>query len=265
MPEPIAPVRMLIDFDGTLVEPNVAIILVEEFATDGRNLAHQVDDELHSGKITLREAWSRQVALLPPDRVPEMAQWAVDHTPFRKGAFRLLELLKETKVPSYIVSGGLDFYIHPILKRAGIHLPVLSDSMEATPDGGLRVTHPHGHATCRLCGICKAQAVRSIVPPAERTIFAGDGSTDKYAAEVADLVFARRRLKGFCEKAGIPFYAFEDFDPVTDQLSRWLLEGEPFPELRRVGVSGSACPISSGLAAEPFPAVGGRLTPGAKA
>ena len=241
------PLRMLIDFDGTLAEPNVAIILVEEFAKDGRNLAHQVDDELHAGKITLREAWSRQVALLPADRVDEMAEWAIDNTPLRKGAFQLLDLLKRNHVSTYIVSGGLDFYIHPILKAAGIDLPVLSDSMERTDQGALRVVHPHGHATCRLCGICKAQAVRTIYPKAERTIFAGDGSTDKYAAEVADIVFARRRLKGYCEASGIPYYPFEEFGPVTDQMRRWLELGEPFPAPRPIGLKGSPCPISDGL------------------
>jgi 2-hydroxy-3-keto-5-methylthiopentenyl-1-phosphate phosphatase len=243
--------RMLIDFDGTLVEPNVAIILVEAFARDGHTLAHQVDEELHSGKITLREAWTRQVAMLPPDRIPEMAQWSVENTPLRSGALELLGLLRTHQVPTYIVSGGLDFYIYPILKHAGIDLPVLSDSMERGTDGTLHVTHPHGHATCRLCGICKAQAVRTITPPAQRTVFAGDGSTDKYAAEVADIVFARRRLKGYCESSGIPFYPFEDFAPVTSQLKRWLEGVEPYPAQRAIGLSGSPCPISHGLATGP--------------
>lgn len=251
MSETPVPLRMLVDFDGTLVEPNVAIILVEEFATDGHRLAHQVDEELHSGKITLREAWSRQVAMLPADRIPEMAQWAVEHTPLRAGAHELLDLLHDRKVPTYIVSGGLDFYIHPILRAAGIDLPVLSDSMERAADGTLRVTHPHGHATCRLCGICKAQVVRNLTPPATRTIFAGDGSTDKYAAEVADIVFARRRLKGYCEASGVPFYPFEEFHPITAQLRRWLVEGEPLPPLRSVGLRTSLCPISNGLATAP--------------
>ncbi|MCI4331476.1 MAG: HAD-IB family phosphatase [Thermoplasmata archaeon] len=251
MNPPSVPLRMLIDFDGTLVEPNVAIILVEEFARDGHRLAHQVDEELHSGKITLREAWTRQVAMLPADRIPEMAAWSVEHTPLREGALELLALLNSHQVPTYIVSGGLDFYIHPILRASGIELPVLSDSMERGPDGGLHVLHPYGHATCRLCGICKAQAVRTISPPALRTAFAGDGSTDKYAAEVADIVFARRRLKGYCETSGIPFYPFEAFAPVTERLRRWLDGQEPFPAARHVGLSSSPCPISSELARTP--------------
>ncbi|HEV8050472.1 MAG TPA: MtnX-like HAD-IB family phosphatase [Thermoplasmata archaeon] len=244
-PDPSKTLRMWVDFDGTLVEPNVAIILVEEFARNGKVVAHQIDEELHSGKITLREAWERQVALLPADRMTEMAQWAVENTPFRAGAHELLALLAEHQIPTSIVSGGLDFYIDPILQKAGIDLPVFSDMLRLEPSGALRLSHPHGHATCRLCGICKAQTVQTGTADGRRSVFVGDGSTDKYAAEVADIVFARRRLKGYCETSGIPHFAFEEeFGPVTAQLRRWLDGSEPLPPRRVLGLVDSPCPIS---------------------
>jgi 2-hydroxy-3-keto-5-methylthiopentenyl-1-phosphate phosphatase len=246
LPRPVA--RMFLDFDGTLVEPNVAIILVEEFCPDGQRLAHEVDEELHSGRITLRQAWERQAALLPADRLPEMIDFALKNAPLRGGAQELIRLLQKHRVPITVVSGGLDFYIRPVLEREGFDLPVLSDTAEATPSGFLRVLHPHGHATCRLCGICKAQAIRRVEPGADHTIFAGDGSTDKFAAEVADIVFARRRLRTYCETEGIPHYPFDEFPPVTVQMRRWLEGGEPFPRPRQVGRLASECPISLDLA-----------------
>lgn len=239
-----AALRMWVDFDGTLVEPNVAIILVEEFARDGKRVAHEIDEELHAGKITLRQAWERQVALLPADRMTEMARWAVENTPFRAGAKELLALLERFEVPTSIVSGGLDFYIGPILKEAGIELPVYSDVLTFRPPDTLVLSHPYGHATCRLCGICKAQTVRDTYPDQRRSVFVGDGSTDKYAAEVADIVFARRRLRTYCEDSGIPYYAFEEFSPVTEQLRRWFEAEEALPAPRRLGLATSPCPIS---------------------
>jgi 2-hydroxy-3-keto-5-methylthiopentenyl-1-phosphate phosphatase len=246
-----APFRMLIDFDGTLVEPNVAIILVEEFAPDGRRVAHEIDELLHTGKITLREAWQRQVALLDPLRLKEMAEWAVVHSPLRSGARELVELLERHRIPTTIVSGGLDFYIHPILRHAGFALPVLSDAVEPDGHGGLTLLHPYGHPTCRLCGICKAQVAHPGLGPTIRTAFAGDGSTDRYAAEVADLVFARRRLKLYCDKAQIPYYPFEDFFPVIEQVTKWLEGGEALPTRRSLGVATSECPISLSLVGQP--------------
>ena len=247
------PFRMLVDFDGTLVEPNVAIILVEEFAADGKRVAHEIDELLHTGVITLREAWSRQVALLDAKRLPEMADWAIQNTPFRPGAKELLRLLEKHRIPTTIVSGGLDFYIDPILRHAGIDLPVYSDRIRPNAAGGLDLLHPYGHATCRLCGICKAQLTYPFPAPPLRTAFAGDGSTDRYAAEVADIVFARRRLKLYCDKAQIPYIPFEDFHPVIAQLAEWLERGRPLPRPRALGVASSACPISTFLAARASP------------
>ncbi|MCI4341577.1 MAG: HAD-IB family phosphatase [Thermoplasmata archaeon] len=247
-----SPVQMLIDFDGTLVEPNVAILLVEQFATDGERVAKEVDDQLHAGQITLREAWQRQVDLLPADRLPEMAQWAVEQTPLRAGARELLALLSRHQVPTAIVSGGLDFYIHPVLRAAGISLPVYCDVLEVDAERRhTTLAHPYGHPTCRLCGICKAQTIRGFASEHRLTMFAGDGSTDRYAAEVADLVFARRRLRLYCESAGVPYFPFDDFAPVTAQLEQWLTGKEPWPARRPLGLGRSDCPISRELAQVP--------------
>ena len=250
---PADTLRIWLDFDGTLVGPNVAIILVEEFAHDGKRVAHEIDLDLHSGKISLRQAWERQVALLPADRMEEMAQWAVRNTPFRPGAKELLDMLRRHAVPTSIVSGGLDFYITPILAHAGIDLPVFSDALTFQPPASLVLSHPYGHATCRLCGICKAQTVLTAPPDGRRSVFIGDGSTDKYAAEVADLVFARKRLATYCEASGIPFYRFDEFGPVTEQLRRWIEAGEPLPPGRRRGLASSPCPISQSMFASGKP------------
>lgn len=238
---------MMIDFDGTLVEPNVAIVLVEEFCPDGARVANEVDLLLHSGKMTLREAWEREAALMRSDQVPEMIRFVEKNIPLREGAHDLLRLLARHRVPTTIVSGGLDFYIAPVLQREKIDLPVLSDTSTVAPDGHLRVLHPHGHATCRLCGICKAQVVRGREPNGRRVVFVGDGSTDQYAAEVADIVFARRRLLDLCRRRGIPAFPFEAFGPVTERVTAWLEGGEALPPPRALGLTDSACPISRAL------------------
>ena len=248
---PVPPLQVLLDFDGTLVGPNVAILLVERFCPDGPRIAHEVDEALHAGRLTLREAWAQQVALLPPDRVTEMVEYVVREVPLRAGARRLLELLREFHVPTAVVSGGLDFFIRPVLAREGIGYPLLADSMEVDAHEPLRVVHPFGHPTCRLCGICKAQVTLDHAPPGVRTVFIGDGSTDRYAAEVAEIVFARHRLKDYCQRSAIPHYPFENFDPVTAQLHRWLTGIEPLPPLRSRGIATSLCPISRDVATKP--------------
>jgi 2-hydroxy-3-keto-5-methylthiopentenyl-1-phosphate phosphatase len=242
--------RVVVDFDGTLVDPNVAIVLVTEFAPGGREVAHEVDRLLHEGKIGLREAWQRQAALLPAERLSEMSRYVRDRVPLRKGAREFLDLTAKHHVPVTIVSGGLEFYIREVLDREELDLPVQSDRLESAPGGGMRVVHPYGHPTCRLCGICKA----GIVERAEtlgRTVFIADGSTDRYAAETSDLVFARHRLLDYCRRAGIACFPFDDFSPVVGQFRSWLEDGNPLPTRRRRGLASSPCPISQRLASMP--------------
>ncbi len=241
------PLRVFVDFDGTLVQPNVAILLVERFAPNGRRVAREVDEQLHQGRITLRQAWDRQAALLPWDQIPAMTEYVVRHVRLRGGAHPFVDLLREHRVPTMIVSGGLDFYIRPILEREGIDLEFRSDTAHRGEDGRIRVTHPYGHAECRRCGICKAQLVHPPEVADPRTVFIGDGSTDRFAAEVADLVFARGRLLAYCREHGIRSYPFEGFTPVTRRLRRWLIGEERWPARRARGIADSPCPISQRL------------------
>ncbi len=243
--------EVLIDFDGTLAESNVAIDLISEFVPDGLQVARRVDEELRAGRITLREAWAEEAGLLRSADLSAMVRYVREKVRLRAGSVELLELLQQYAVPTAVVSGGLGFYIAPLLEREHLQLPVLSDEHRERADGRLEVVHPHGHPSCRLCGICKALAVRSAAERGRRTVFLGDGSTDRYAAEVADIVFARRRLQEICRSRGIRFYPFEDFFPVTEQLRRWLGGGEPPPPVRAAGRGESECPVSVELSRGP--------------
>jgi 2-hydroxy-3-keto-5-methylthiopentenyl-1-phosphate phosphatase len=146
------------------------------------------------------------------------------------------------------VSGGLEFYIREVLDREHLTFPIRSDHLEVVPNGPVRVIHPWGHPTCRLCGICKAAIVDD--GDSKRTVFVADGSTDRYGAEAADIVFARRRLLDYCRRAGIPCFPFEEFGPVTEQFRQWYEKGADLPPPRRRGLSDSPCPISRRLFAD---------------
>jgi 2-hydroxy-3-keto-5-methylthiopentenyl-1-phosphate phosphatase len=239
--------QVFLDFDGTLVEPNVAILVVQEFAPEGRKLAREVDLALHAQKLTLREAWEQEAHALPAGRIPEMVEFVRRRAPLRAGARELLALLRRHGVPTTVLSGGLDVFIRPVLDREGIDLPVLSETAGRDTSEGLIVQHPFGHPTCRICGICKALIVEAPLR-GPRSVFIGDGSTDRYAAEVADVVFARHRLLEFCRANAIPCYAFEDFGPVIERFEAWLEKNEPLPAARVRGSAASPCPISRTLA-----------------
>jgi 2-hydroxy-3-keto-5-methylthiopentenyl-1-phosphate phosphatase len=247
---PSTPVRILVDFDGTFANMNVGVELIERFAPDSVGAFRAINHEFHEGRITLRDAWDRQSALYRNEDRPRMVAFVREHVRLRPGARELIALAERHRIPIEIVSGGFDFYIAPLLEREHLAIPFESDSAVDRPDGPVQVLHPFGHPTCRLCGICKALSVERARSTGARVVFIGDGATDRYAAEVADLVFARRRLVELCRDSAIPYYPFDELFPVVDQLRRWVEGAEPWPPRRRLGVPGSPCPISRGHADE---------------
>jgi 2-hydroxy-3-keto-5-methylthiopentenyl-1-phosphate phosphatase len=248
LPEPSAPTfQVSLDFGGTLVGPNVAELLLTEFLPEGDQSAQKIADALRVGRITAHQARSQQVALLPWDRMEEISGFVRARVPLRPGAREFLSLAEERQIPVTVVSGGLDFYIQEVLDRERLPLPIRSDRLRGSESGRVRVDYPHGHRTCRLCGTCKAGIVSEGFGRAA-TVLIGDGPTDRYAAEIADVVFARGQLLEYCRTAGIRSYGFEDFHSITSQFRRWLDHGEPLPTLTRRGRADSPCPISAALA-----------------
>jgi 2-hydroxy-3-keto-5-methylthiopentenyl-1-phosphate phosphatase len=244
---------VLLDFDGTLAETNVAVTLLERFSPEAMPSFHAISRLFHAGRLTLREAWDRQAALFRAEDRKPMEEFVRTHVRLRPGARELLELLRAHSVPTAVVSGGFDFYIRALLEREGISLPVYSDIAAPRASGPVEVLHPHGNPECLRCGICKARFVRDGQQQGRRVVYVGDGATDEYAAETADIVFARRRLVELCTAAGIPFYPFEDLHPVRREMERWLAGTVPWPDPRRGGRPGSPCPISTEMALErPF-------------
>ena len=48
-----------------------------------------------------------------------------------------------------------------------------------------------------------------------RTIFVGDGLSDRYAAEAADVVFAKDKLAKYCDQQNLSYLFYEDLGRVA--------------------------------------------------
>jgi 2-hydroxy-3-keto-5-methylthiopentenyl-1-phosphate phosphatase len=51
-----------------------------------------------------------------------------------------------------------------------------------------------------------------------RSVYVGDGFSDRCGAEASDLVFARRGLAAYLGERGVPFEPFDDFFQVVRRL-----------------------------------------------
>ena len=112
-----------------------------------------------------------------------------------------------------ILSSGFCELIEPLLAREEIAAEVLANCIDESPlarGEGWRAVW-RDSAVCTVCGeACK----RATLPPGE-IVFVGDGYSDLCAAKAATRVFARDRLCGYLDAAGV---AWEPYDDLFDVL-----------------------------------------------
>lgn len=134
----------------------------------------------------------------------------------KKGFEELAKFAQTHKIPFEIVSGGLDIYIKPILKKHNLPpLPIYCVRGNLTPKG-IKVDFPD-YPTTPLDDF-KAQRVKYYKNKGYTTVFLGDGLVDLEAAREADILFATDYLAELCDKNNIPYKEFKDFTKLLKML-----------------------------------------------
>jgi 2-hydroxy-3-keto-5-methylthiopentenyl-1-phosphate phosphatase len=140
---------------------------------------------------------------------------SIADVPTRPGLDELLDFLDAHGVPAVVVSSGLAALCRAHLRErvrrfAGLY------AMEADLTGPhLRVIAPDAEGD----EIVSKPAILRRHPAAEQVVV-GDSITDRRMAAIAQLVFARDRLVGHCQEAGITFVEWADFHDIRAELAR---------------------------------------------
>jgi 2,3-diketo-5-methylthio-1-phosphopentane phosphatase len=217
---PVAAV--LVDFDGTACSHDVAFDLLQAFGDDGWARYH---DDVDAGTIGLRDAISGQAAMIRADDRTLLA-YALEHCAMDPTFRPFVEWCKSFGVPVTLVSDGFGFYIAPLLRAHGLDgVDVITNTWGRDAEGRACFAFGSGHASCVGCGTCKMQAVVTAREALGPVAFVGDGSTDRYGALYADVVFAKDRLAETCTRDGVPFVPWTSFDDVRERLA----SDEPLP------------------------------------
>lgn len=144
-----------------------------------------------------------------------------------------------------IVSDGLGFYVRSNLASLGVHDLDVATNENTVTDGGAGMSFPFGHPSCFVCGTCKRERVRLHQAEGHAVVFIGDGTSDRYAAAHADMIFAKDGLVRICAAEGWPWIDWSDFSDVhaeverafgdgrlpaaADDLQRWRAQYSPAP------------------------------------
>ena len=124
-----------------------------------------------------------------------------------------------------VVSDGLGFYVRSNLAAMGLtDLPVATNS-NRVEDGGDGMSFPFGHPACFVCGTCKRERVRLHQAAQRVVVFIGDGTSDRYAANHADVIFAKDSLARICAAEGWPYTDWQDFADVTTEVEAAFGDG----------------------------------------
>lgn len=203
------------DFDDTITRVNVTDTILERFA-DRQWLS--IQEDWLAGKLGAREVLEKQMPLVSTHRDELDAlidSFEVD--PY----FADFALYCANEGHSlFILSDGFDYWIERILRRTlsthngALNVPVYACRLTWNRDR-LVISFPYFPEGClHGCATCKPALFDQLRAVAERAVVIGDGVSDLLLARRADTVLAKNGLKEFCERAGIPCYAFGDFRDV---------------------------------------------------
>lgn len=209
------------DFDGTVTSRDNLIAIMKKFDPPGWS---PIKDQILDQRISIREGVQQMFALLPSSAKQQIINYALEQAEIREGFADFVAYTKRHGIPLYIVSGGIDFFVYPLLEPYGPFAGIYCNEADFSNDT-IHIHFPHGcdkHCDSQGCGCCKPSVMRRLMSEQSTSIVIGDSITDLQAAKQADLVIARDFLIDKCEELGIAYEAFESFHDVTDILDAKL-------------------------------------------
>ncbi len=210
-------IRILCDFDGTVTEHDNIIALMTEFAPP------EAFEPLKKGvldqSLSIQSGVGQMFRLLPSDRKQDYIDFLEQRAVIRPGFKTLLSFAKSNGIDFAIVSGGIDFFVQPILQELLTDEAIYCNGSDFSGET-VRIEWPHTcDAACNnQCGCCKTSITRKLKQDGDIIVAIGDSVTDFELAKQADHVYARDYLITLCKQHGIAYTPFETFYDIVDHL-----------------------------------------------
>ena len=224
---PSSPWIVFCDFDGTVTEGDVGNRF-SDFFSSGRT--RPIVQRWLAGEITARKCLEEECKLLDFDAA-QFERFLAEQK-MTPGVHEFVRLLEQQGIPLFILSDGLDLYIGRLLAREGLgHIPIFVN--RARIEGSRVIPEfPYFDQGCGRCGNCKKYHIQRLRQPGQKVLFVGDGYSDRCAAEVADLIFARGDFWHYCRERNITAVSFESFLDITTGVRTIFKAEVPVGSLR---------------------------------
>jgi 2-hydroxy-3-keto-5-methylthiopentenyl-1-phosphate phosphatase len=207
--------QVFCDFDGTISVQDATDFILARFAdAEWRD----IEEQWKRGTIGSAQCMQRQVALIRASQ--RQLDAALDAIEIDPSFPAFADFCHSRRIALTVVSDGVDYFIHRILAHHRLPpLPVIANQLTIHGHNGdkrYRLALPFSQATCEsAAGMCKCLCVRAA---AGTRVYVGDGRSDFCVANKPELVFAKGNLAEFCERQGIAFLPYRQFDDVAQAL-----------------------------------------------
>lgn len=180
-----------------------------------------VQDIISESK-SIQQGVGELFSLLPSSMKEEVTSYILSNAGIREGFPELLEWCKAHDVPFYVTSGGIDFFVYPLLAPFGIPMDHIYCNGSDFSGDNITITWPHScDDNCsNQCGMCKTTVIRRFPKDDYYRILIGDSITDFAGAKLVDLVFSRSHLTDKCQELGLSHIPFETFHDVIHHLNQ---------------------------------------------
>jgi 2-hydroxy-3-keto-5-methylthiopentenyl-1-phosphate phosphatase len=207
------------DFDGTVTDSDNIIAIMKRFAPPGWE---EIKNQILSRETSVSEGVGKLFSLLPSSMKEEIIEFAIKNAKIRSGFREFVEFARAQEIPLYIVSGGIDFFVYPILDKYGPFSGIYCNGSDFTGEF-IKILWPHEcDSLCtNECGCCKPSIIRKLDQDQNSfKIVIGDSVTDLEAAKHADFVLARDLLQEKCVDWEINHQGFTTFYDCIDEIKK---------------------------------------------
>lgn len=206
------------DFDGTVTETDNIIAIMKKFNPPGWEA---IKEDVLAQRRSIRSGVGEMFAMLPSSLKEDIVQFVLEHARLRSGFPEFVRFAQDHGIPLYIVSGGIDFFVHPMLEGLVDQANIYCNGSDFSGET-IRILWPHAcDESCQNdCGLCKPAILKQYPKERYHRIVIGDSITDLAAAKQADEVFARDFLVKKCEELAIAHTPFNTFYDIISSLEQ---------------------------------------------
>jgi len=205
------------DFDGTITVNDNIIAIIKHFNPPGWE---ELVQKIISTEISIQEGVGAMFRLLPSTMQEEVTQFGISNAVIREGFPQFLQYCKDENIQFYVTSGGIDFFVYPLLEAFGIPRDHIFCNESDFSGEHIEITWPHPcDEHCQNhCGMCKPTIMRRFPKELYDRIVIGDSVTDFEGAKLADKVYSRSHLTQKCQELDLPYTEFETFYHIIDAM-----------------------------------------------